>query len=86
LDRARRCSYRERTRRAHHCNTAQGERRWVVAQRDLLECTERITGRQRASGRGDEGVHTVVYSAFGARGAAQAPHLQSKPFNPISRA
>lgn len=43
-----------------HCDAAQGERRWVVAQCHQLERTERITGRQRASSRGDEGVHTVI--------------------------
>ena len=40
-----------------HRNAAQGDRRRVVAQRDALKCTERITGRQRARGRGNERVH-----------------------------
>ena len=40
-----------------HGDAAQGEGRRVVAQRDALEGAEGITGRQRARGRGDEGVH-----------------------------
>jgi len=42
-----------------HRGAAQGERRWVVAQRDALQRAERITRRQRACGRGDEGVHVA---------------------------
>jgi hypothetical protein len=50
-----------------HRDAAQGERRRVVAQRDALERTERITGRQRTRGRGDEGVHggRIMRSAQG---------------------
>jgi hypothetical protein len=40
-----------------HGAAPQGEGRRVVAQRDVLERAEGITGRQRARGRGDEGVH-----------------------------
>jgi hypothetical protein len=40
-----------------HGDAAQGEGRRVVAQCDTLEGAEGITGRQRARGRGDEGVH-----------------------------
>ena len=60
-----------------HRDTAQGERRRVVAQRDALERTERITGRQRARGRGDEGVHggRIVWARSAQGGAAQAPPL-----------
>ena len=58
-----------------HRNAAQGERRRVVAQRDALERTERITGRQQARGRGDEGVHSdrIVWARSAQGGAAQAP-------------
>src|SRR5258705_42946 len=42
-----------------HGAAAQGEGRRVVAQRDTLEGAERVTGRQRARGRGDDGVHLV---------------------------
>ena len=40
-----------------HGAAAQGQGRRVVAQRDAIEGAEGITGRQRARGRGDEGVH-----------------------------
>ncbi len=40
-----------------HGDAAQGEGRRVVAQRDALEGAEGVTGRQRARGRGGEGVH-----------------------------
>ena len=60
-----------------HRDAAQGERRRIVAQRDALERTERITGRQRARGRGDEGVHggRIVWARSAQGGAAQAPPL-----------
>ncbi len=37
-----------------HGAAAQGERRWVVAQRDAIQGAEGITGRERARGRDDE--------------------------------
>src|SRR5439155_1439277 len=40
-----------------HGDAAQRERRRIVAQRDALQRSERITGRQRTGGGGDEGVH-----------------------------
>jgi hypothetical protein len=40
-----------------HGDAAQGDGRRVVAQCDALEGAEGITGRQRARGPGDEGVH-----------------------------
>src|SRR5262249_17909634 len=50
-----------------HRNAAQGETRRVVAQRDALERAERITGRQQARRRGEEGVHggRIMGRAFG---------------------
>ena len=40
-----------------HRDAAQRERRSVVAQRDELECAERVAAGQRARGRGDDGIH-----------------------------
>lgn len=40
-----------------HCNAAQRERRRVVAQRDLLQCSKRIARRERTRGRRDQRVH-----------------------------
>jgi hypothetical protein len=53
-----------------HCSAPQGERRWVVAQRDALERTERITSRQQARSGGGEGVHgdRILMDAFGGKG------------------
>jgi hypothetical protein len=44
-------------------------------QRDALERPERITGRQQARGRGDEGIHggRIVLGAFGARRRGKVP-------------
>ena len=40
-----------------HRDAAQGERRRVVAQGDVLERAERVAGDQRAPGGGNQGVH-----------------------------
>ena len=42
-----------------HGDAAQRERRSVVAQRDELECTERVATGQGARGRGDDGIHAA---------------------------
>ena len=57
-----------------HRDAAQGERRRIVAKRDALERTERITGRQRARGRGDEAVHGGrIVPARSVQGGAATP-------------
>jgi hypothetical protein len=40
-----------------HCDPAQRERRRVIAQRNALQGTERVTRRKRLSCGGDQGVH-----------------------------
>jgi hypothetical protein len=54
-----------------HRNAAQGERRRVVAQRDAIESAQRITGRQRARGRSNEGIH--VFHEGKAVGGSKGP-------------